>query len=380
MPPRAIRIAYIVDSFQLGGTELNAIRTLEGLVGRNFNFDVVHLRDEGPLKSRYLALGVPMHHVPIYGLASVRTARQALVLARILRSRRVDVAHTHDVYTNVFGVPSAKLLAGASVIASRRWWFEVPRPGLNTVNRWSYRFADKVLANSPSIAKMLTEDERVPSHKIIVVPNFIDELDLRLPTDNERRAKLAAWRVPAGAFVVGMVGRLTRAKNYSLAIEAIAKLPSEFHLVIAGNGDLREEIAGLVERLGVRDRVHLLGEASRASELQGFFDVSLLTSKTEGFPNVLLEAMQARRAVIATAVGGVPDVVTDGETGLLIREGDREALVLAVQALRDDSVLRERLGRQARLAVVHRFARSVALDALADAYTELAHGSPRRLQ
>jgi glycosyltransferase involved in cell wall biosynthesis len=380
MPPRAIRVAYVVDSFQVGGTELNAIRTLEGLVGRNFDFEVIHLRDEGPLKARYVALGVPMHHVPISGLASVKTARQAFALAGILRSRRVDVVHTHDVYTNVFGAPTSKLLGGASVIASRRWWFEVPRPGLNALNRWCYRFADKVLANSPSIAQMLTEDERVPPHKVFVVPNFIDEIDVRTPTEDERRAKLASWCVPPGAFVIGMVGRLTRAKNYALAIEAIAKLPSEVHLVIAGDGDLRKEIAGLVGRLGLRDRVHLLGEAERASELQGFYDISLLTSKTEGFPNVLLEAMQARRAVIATAVGGVPDVVTDGETGLLIREGDGEALVVAVMALRDDPVLRERLGCEARLAVVQRFGRNSALGALGDAYTELARRGSRWLQ
>lgn len=364
------RIAHVVDSFQVGGTELNAVRTLEGLVERDLEVEVFFLRDDGPLKARYLALGIPMYHVPIAGLASVRTARQAVALGTLLRRRRIQVVHTHDVYTNVFAAPVAKL-AGVRVIASRRWWFEVPRAGLNTVNRWAYSFADLVLANSPSIAAMLERKEGVPAHKIIVVPNFVDVHDHSNPDTSERRARLESWRVPADAFVIGMVGRLTRAKNYPLAIDAIASLPTDCHLVIAGDGDMRAEIAQRIVQLGVQERVHLLGEHGGASELQRFFDVSLLTSSTEGFPNVLLEAMHAARPVVATAVGGVPDIVTHGATGLLVPDGDRDALVDALRTLRRDAGLREQFGARASRVVAESFARESAISALVNSYTML---------
>ncbi len=376
MQPGRTRIAHFVDSFQVGGTELNAIRTLEGLVERNMEVDVFHLRDEGPLKARYLALGIPMHHIPIAGLASAQTARRAVALGTMLRRRRIQVVQTHDVYTNVFAAPVAKL-AGCRVIASRRWWFEVPRAGLNTVNRWSYLFADLVLANSPSVAAMLERKERVPSRKIIVVPNFVDVSCRSDPSAPEKRAQLERWNIASEAFVIGMVGRLTRAKNYPLAIDAIARLPADCHLVIAGEGDMRAEITRRIEERGVRERVHLLGELESASEFQKFFDVSLLTSNTEGFPNVLLEAMRAARPVVATAVGGVPDLVTHGSTGLLVPDGDRDALVDALRTLRRDTALREHLGSHGYRLVAERFSRESAISSLVNAYASLgARGAP----
>lgn len=140
---------------------------------------------------------------------------------------------------------------------------------------------------------------------------------------------------------------------------------------------MRAEITRRIEERGVRERVHLLGELESASEFQKFFDVSLLTSNTEGFPNVLLEAMRAARPVVATAVGGVPDLVTHGSTGLLVPDGDRDALVDALRTLRRDTALREHLGSHGYRLVAERFSRESAISSLVNAYASLgARGAP----
>ena len=123
-----IRVAYCIDSFDIGGTELNAVRTLEALDRDRFDVTVFHLQKDGPIRSRYEALGISMVHLPISQFYSPATAVQGLHFARLLRKREIRVVHAHDVYTNIFAAPSASVLGGCRVIASRRWAYEVPTP------------------------------------------------------------------------------------------------------------------------------------------------------------------------------------------------------------------------------------------------------------
>src|SRR5580704_471311 len=124
--PSRIRIGYCIDSLAVGGTELNAIRTLEAFDREQFEFTVFHLHRDGALRARYEALGVRMVHLPISRLYAPRTARQGWRFARLLRHYAVQVVHTHDLYTNILAVPWARL-AGRRVIASRRWLYDAPR-------------------------------------------------------------------------------------------------------------------------------------------------------------------------------------------------------------------------------------------------------------
>src|SRR4029077_5176336 len=117
---RAIRLAYCIDSFNIGGTELNAVRTVEALDRRRFQVTVFHLHETGPLRARYEALGLQLLHLPIGRLYSARTARQGGGFLRLLRREGIEIVHTHDLYTNIFAAPWARL-AGCRVIASRRW-------------------------------------------------------------------------------------------------------------------------------------------------------------------------------------------------------------------------------------------------------------------
>jgi glycosyltransferase involved in cell wall biosynthesis len=369
---RRIRVAFCLDSFAIGGTELNAVRTAEALDPDRTELSIFHLQTHGPLRSRYERLGVSMTHVPIPNLYSPRTAVQGMRLARLLRRENVDVVHSHDIYCNIFAVPWARIFSGCSIIASRRWWYEAPRPELVTVNRWSYRLAHRVLANSNGVAGLLAREEGVPRKKIVEIPNFLSGNAFEVANKAVRVAQRRAWGLPDGAFAVGIVARLSPVKNHALLLKAVAQLDARFHLIVIGDGPSRTGLEETTRRLGIESRVHFAGEMVSPHNLHQFLDVSVLCSLSEGFPNSLIEAMAAARPVVATSVGGVTDAVTHGVTGILVPVDDPAPLVDALRMLEADSLLRTRLGEAGREAARMKFRQEIVIEKLSALYETLA--------
>ena len=369
--PESIRVAWFIDQFMIGGTELNAIRTLEALDRHQFEVTVFHLNAEGPLRQRYEALGVRLVHVPIGGFLSPRTWLQGMRTGHRLRKMGVQVVHAHDVYTNIFIAFWARLLTRCGIIASRRWMFEVPRPALNVLNRWSYRFAQRVLANSGSIVELLQQVEHVPVRKVIEIPNFVDETYFASEPEERRQQKRRDWGIPEGALVVGAVARLAAVKNHAMLLRACAGL-DDVHIVLIGDGLERAPLERLSVELSMTKRVHFLGTVVSKTNVHQYFDISVLCSRSEGFPNSLLEALAAARGVIATRVGGVPDIVRHEVNGLLVSSDDVAALRTSLLTLKADAGLRARLGAAGRDHVQKGFSQSAVIGKLQSLYRELA--------
>lgn len=368
---RNIRIAYCIDSFGIGGTELNAVRSLEALDRDRFDVTVFHLQKDGPIRTRYEALGVAMVHVPISRIYTPATAAQGLRLARMIRRRGILVAHTHDIYTNIFAAPWASVLGGSRVIASRRWAYEAPRPGLIPLNRWSYRFATRILANSPTVVRLLTGEERLPLRKIVELPNFLEERAFARVDPEARLARRRGWGIPDGAFVVGTVARLVPVKNHALLLQAARLLDPDVHIVLVGDGPERVHLEQLARDLEIQPRVHFAGEVISPVNLHQLLDVSVLCSLSEGFPNAVIEALAAERPVIATGVGGIGDIIADGETGLLVPAHEPQSLAERIRVLRADPRLGERLAREGLARVRARYHQSTVIARLQALYAEL---------
>jgi len=335
----------------------------------------VALNGEGPLRARYDAAGIPVESFPIGSLVGRRALRQGLRVRRLLRSRGIDVVHCHDKYSNAFVTPWARS-AGVPVIASRRWeLFE--RRAHAFLNQVAYRIADRVLANSHGVAALL-HAEGVPASSIAVVPNFVDEAGFAPPDRAERGRWRAGFGVPSDALVVGVVARLTPVKDHATLLRAVAALaPTHpaLHLVLVGEGPCRESLEALARELAIAGRVHFTGYRPHLPNLHHAFDLSALTSRSEGFPNSVVEAMAAGRAVVATRVGGTPDAVEDGVTGLLVRPGDPAALAAAFGTLLADPARRTAMGERALVHAESRYAAGVAIGALEELYEQLAAGA-----
>ena len=376
---RPIRVAFCLDSFEIGGTELNAVRTAEALDPNRIELSIFHLQTHGPLRSRYERLGVRMTHVPISNLYSIRTALQGMRLAKMLRDANVDIVHSHDIYCNIFVVPWARIFTPCSIIASRRWSYYAPRAGLARINRLSAQFAHHILANSSGVANALAVEEGVPRKKIVEIPNFLETNAFVAVSPADRAAQRRAWGVPDGAFSIGIVARLRPVKNHVLLFKAASQLNDRFHLMIVGDGPLRAELENLARELGIESRVHFAGEVVSDRNLHQFLDVSVLCSLSEGFPNAVIEGMAAGRAVVATPVGGVIDAVTNGVTGLLVPVDDPAPLADALLSLEADSSLRARLGNAGRETVKAKFSQEFVIEKLSSLYETLSgrHPAPR---
>ncbi len=376
---RRLRVAFCLDSFAIGGTELNAVRTAEAFDPDRIELFVTHLQTRGPLIERYRKLGVPMRHLPIPNLYSPRTARQGLALARQLRDWDVDVVHSHDIYCNIFAVPWARLAGRCGVIASRRWLYEAPRPELVRANRWCSRLAHRVLANSTGVAALLENEEGVSPDRIVEIPNFLSESAFEREGEDARAAQRRAWGVPDGAFAVGLVARLSPVKNHGLLLEAAARLDGKFHVVLVGDGPSRAALEARARELGLADRVHFAGEVVSSRNQHQYFDASVLCSTSEGFPNSLIEAMAVARPVVATPVGGVKDALVDGVNGLLVPLDDPAPLAGALARLEADVSLRRRLGEAGLATARGKFEKARVIGTLCALYETLAGtaGSPR---
>jgi glycosyltransferase involved in cell wall biosynthesis len=370
-PAHAIRVGYCIDSLDIGGTELNAVRTVEALDRRRFQVSVFHLHETGPLRARYQALGLQMLHLPVGPLYSPRTLAQGVRFLRLLRREEIEIVHTHDLYTNIFAAPWARL-AGCRVIASRRWLDATPRAGLVPLNRWSYRCAHRVIANSSLGARLLIEKERVPAARVLELPNFLEERAFNHVALELRSARRRSWGVPQDAFVIGTVARLAPVKNHALVLRALQRLDADVHLVLVGDGPSRRELEELADELCVRRRVHFTGQLVETENLHQFFDVSVLCSRSEGFPNSVIEALAAGCPVVATPVGGVPEVIIERKTGLLVPVDQPDALAASVQELRRDAALRERLRQAGPRCVRSRYHQTVVIAQLEALYRSLA--------
>ena len=371
-----IRILYCIDNMQLGGTELNAIRTVERLDRRRFSVEVVCVRATGPLMERYAAAGIQVHSFPMASLWGVSAFRQGVRLIRLLREQKIEVVHSHDAYTSVYATLWARLAGVRGVIASRRSWHSPHLRGqMLRANRLAYRFAHAVIGNSPSVARLVETEGGVPSSRVVTIPNFLDPQAFDPIPAADRARLLAELGVPSEAFVVGIVARLAAVKDHGTLFQAIASLRDtipNLHLVVVGDGPERERLEALATTLEIAPIVHFAGQRAQAPNLHGLFDVSVLCSTSEAFPNSILEAMAASRAVVATDVGGNPDAVREGRTGLLVPASDPARLAFALSRLYAEPGLREKLGAAARASAASGYSADSVLPQLEQLYQRLA--------
>jgi glycosyltransferase involved in cell wall biosynthesis len=348
-------IAMFVDCFDPGGTQRQMIALLERLDRRRFRVHPVCFHKGGAWFDRVAGFDEPVAVFPIYGFRRPATARQLFAFARWCRSHEIAVLHTWDVYSNIFGLPGGALANVPVRIGSRRGLIEAP--GLQRVQRYAYTTAHRVVANSQAAAARLRV-EGVPVGKIDVVNNGID------------LASFAPCRYSERPRCITTVACLREEKRIDVLIEAapaiLAKYPdAEFRIV--GEGSCRDELVALARHKGVFPRFRFLGHREDVPAVLAQADIFVLPSRSEAFPNALTEAMAAGVPVVATAVGGIPELVTDGETGRLVPTGDPMALARAVLELLDEPMRAAELGRAGR----RRIEETYSFDRMVDAFSTL---------
>jgi glycosyltransferase involved in cell wall biosynthesis len=315
------------------------------------------------------AQGLEVRHVPL--VRPVRPVTDAAALAavtRLLAATRPGVLHTHMAKAGAVGRLAATLLPRRRrprVVHTFHGhvldgYFGAGRQrAFVELERWLARRSDLLVAVSEEVRDELLELRigRPGQYEVIPLGIDLDRYEGLRPTGALRRAVGVGPEVP----LAGVLGRLVPVKDHATLLEALARLP-RLHLAVLGDGERRHELTALARQLGVAERAHFTGWWQDVPGALGDLDVVVLSSRHEGTPVALIEALAAGRPVVATNVGGVPSVVEDGVTGWLCPPGDAEALAAALEgALADPAAARARAER-GRERVVARFgvARMVA--------------------
>jgi glycosyltransferase involved in cell wall biosynthesis len=372
------RVLHLITSFEVGGTERQAVELLNRIDRRRFDVSLAALRLEGPLYREVAAIFPRAQQFPLTSFYNANAAKQLMRLRGWMIKERVEILHAHDFYAGLLGAAAARL-AGARVIACQRHMRLSDRRVHEWGTRLTHRLAHRVLVNSEAIRDHLLAGGRVAPEKIVVIRNGLSDAAERAAFDNDGRAKqraalLRELNLDEGAKLIGLVARLQPVKGHRYFIEAasrIAAVEPKAHFLLVGDGALRREIEEQAARLGVGDRAHLLGARSDAASIAAGFDVAVLASLHEGFPNTVMEAMAAGAPVVATAAGGTTELVIDGATGFLAPPADADALARRIlDALRNPE-LTARIAANGRRRVLMQFSMRRMVESVERLYEEL---------
>jgi L-malate glycosyltransferase len=365
-------ICHVLHTLHVGGGEILA-RKFALECSKDYRPVFALLDEVGSLGEELRREGYVVevfHRKPGFDLGCARR------LGRFLRRQSVSVVHAHQYaplfYSCLARLPTRRIPIlftehGRDYPDYRRWkrvW----------ANRSLLTARDRFVAVGQYVRKALVDFEGLPEGRVDVIYNGRD-LRMFIPDQSRRSEVRDQLGLSHDGFVIVQVARLDRLKDHPTALRVMARLKSALPsstLLIVGDGEERERVQGLVEELGLASSVRLLGERNDVARLLQAADLFLLTSVSEGIPLTLIEAMATALPCVATRVGGIPEIVKDGETGFLADSGNDLELARYIVRLAEDPVLRERFGQAGHARVHTRFDEPAMLESYKRMYHEMA--------
>jgi sugar transferase (PEP-CTERM/EpsH1 system associated) len=371
-----IRIMHVVNNLGKGGLETGLVNLVERMDPCRFEHVVCTIRGLGPNVER-----LPRERVQVISLpdGNLNSRVQTPALVRAIRQCRPDIVHSRN-WAAIEAVMAGRLARVPAVVHSEHGYeakASVKEPMRRVCfRRLAYQLADRVLSVSFQLRDLHATRTGFPARRITVIHNGVDRT--RFFPDPQARHRVRTELGIAGSdFCIGCVANLLPVKDHMTLLESLIPMSErggDWRLVLIGEGPERSRLEAFIEqRPAFKPRVSLLGSSGRVPELLRAMDVFVLPSVAEGICNSLLEAMATGLAVIATAVGGNPEVVVDSQSGLLFPAGDVRTLASHLLQLQTQPQLRMQLGKGAIQRVEEQF----SIESMVQAYEQL-YGSVRR--
>lgn len=372
-----MKALFICQNLNIGGAEELILGVSTMLPGVGVETGVVALTRRGPIADEIERAGIPVHLVP--GQPGPRDPAAFVRLVRLLQREQPDVVHTFLIVAGIYGRLAA-FAAGIPLIVTAEQNVYADKPRRHALMERALATGTyRVVACCEVVGRYYQQQVGIAPSKIEVIYNAVRFG--RRPEPTDRETARFALRLPPEALVLGTLGRLAQQKGHLNLLKAAAMLSRdvpELVLFVAGAGPLRETLEAEAARLGLSDRVRLLGVRRDRATLYSAMDVFVLPSRWEGLSLALVEAMGAGRAVVATNVGGNPEVVKGGRTGLLVPADDPAALADALREVARDRELRASLGEAAATDARARFSIDQHVAQLSALYRQgLARRAPR---
>lgn len=375
------RILHFFGSFHQGGSERQAVNLVK-LLKDEGSFDVfaATLNDEGVLRPEIETAGLT--EVPAFPLTSfynVNFIRQIRKCVRHLRDHKIDIVHTHDFYTNIFGMTAARIAGVAIRIASKRETGGMRSLPQQLVEKLAFGQANAIVVNSSAVRDYLI-NSGINGENIHTIYNGIDVK--RFSKGGDSRAaiceKFGISSDDSIRFITTIANLRHDVKNFPMLLHAAKRITQDrpnVHFIIAGEGELETQLKETAKTLGVAENVHFIGRCDDVPALLGISYACVLTSTAEGFSNSILEYMAAGKPVVVTRVGGAAEAVIDGETGFLVASDDDAAMAERIIELLEGETKASAFGAKARLVVEEKFSQETQLRSTFKSYDSLLNRS-----
>lgn len=358
-----VPIFLMANTLETGGSERQFVTMAHALDQDQFSVILGCIKRTGPFVNEVEEV---IEFSPGGNLFGPRSWQARWRLARFLKERQIRVAHAFDFYSNLMLIPAARWAGVPVVLGSHRQLGDLMTIAKFRAQRHAFRFCDRVVCNSRAAADSLRA-AGIHESKLAVIPNGLPDAVFAqyapaLPADPR-------------VFRIGMISRMNDpVKKHDMFLRVAAKLASKFpqmRFVLVGDGPLRPGLEKLHGDLGLAGRVAFLGDRRDVPAILASLDASVLPSASESLSNVILESMAAGVAVIAANVGGNPELIEDGHTGLLFPAGDEDKFAATLGRLATQSDLRKQLGTAARERTRARFSINIVRQQFQDLYQDL---------
>ncbi len=361
------RVLYLSHAFAVGGAEemvLNLVRHLPS----QYQPAVACIYEAGPIGLEIERTGVPFK---VLGLKpGLLRPFDVMRLRDFLYECQPDIVHTFLLTGSLYGRFAAMMARVPVVVGTEVNVYERKRTLHALAERWLMRDTDAVVASAESVRDFYIQQVKADPSKVEVIYNAVDWAQLQ--TTVERDELRASVDVPAGAPLLTIIARLTEQKGHRILLDALARPDlAQAHLLVVGDGPLRAALERQALGLGLSARVRFVGARRDLGNILGATDVFVMPSFWEGLPLAMVLAMGAGLPVVATRVAGIPEVVQDGVTGLLVPPGDSSALGAALSRVVNDDPTRVLLGQAARAFVRPRFGIDGYVNAITGLYDRL---------
>jgi glycosyltransferase involved in cell wall biosynthesis len=349
--PRPVRVLYLSHAFMVGGAEEMVLNLVRHLPTR-FAPAVACINQAGPIGEEIRRTGVPFS---VMGLTpGLSRPFDVLRLRDALQTLAPTIVHTFLLTGSLYGRFAAMMTGVPIVIGTEVNIYEKKQPLHARLERWLMKGTDAVIASAESVKEHYIAQVGAAADKVDVIYNAVDfaQLQTTMTRDEFRQSIGVPLNVPAA----GIIARLTEQKAHRVLFESMAQPAlAALHLVVVGDGELRADLRSRADALGIAGRVHFLGARRDLGNILAAVDIFAMPSYWEGLPLSMVLAMGAGLPVVASRVAGIPEVVKDGVSGLLVDAGDSAQLTRALATLMNDAAVRARLGEAARAFVLPRF-------------------------
>ena len=361
------RVLYLSHAFMVGGAEEMVLNLVRHLPPR-FEPAVACIHEAGPIGEEIRRTGVPFS---VLGLTpGLSRPLDVLRLRDALQALSPVIVHTFLLTGSLYGRFAAMMAGVPIVIGTEVNIYEKKRPLQARLERWLMKGTDAVVASAESVKAHYIAQVAADPDKVEVIYNAVDFAQLE--TTMTREAFRASIGVPLDVPAAGIIARLTEQKAHRVLFEAMTSAElSALHLIVVGDGELRDDLRSRAESLGIAGRVHFLGARRDLGNILAAIDIFAMPSYWECLSLSMVLAMGAGLPVVASRVAGIPEGVKAGVSGLLVDAGDSQQLARALATLVNDSRLRARLGAAARAFVLPRFGIDGYVASIATVYDRL---------